>query len=182
MKGPGQLFLSWLNRILCVLLNRNNMKRNKQLNRPSSKAKRNRERRQNIVTISMVILLFGGWFGWLSYNIYQQERHDSIIRENLKSMPAPGVSIEPKMVCMVNNMYMGIDQIPVAIQDKIYYGCCDQCVRDLTTNETVRYAVDPYSNVRVDKSRAFITMDPRKRGAILYFESEENARKYISKR
>jgi len=152
----------------------------KRTRKPSSSVKRKKEKRHNIIVIGLIIVMFGGWFGWLSYNIYRQERHDYIVRENLKAMPLPGTSVDPKMVCMVNNMYMGVDQIPVLVQNKTYYGCCDQCVRDLTTNEAVRFAIDPYSKASIDKAWAFITMDPHKRGAILYFESEENARKYLN--
>lgn len=45
----------------------------------------------------------------------------------------------------------------------------------------VRYAVDPYSKLRIDKALAFITMSPEKLGVILYFEWLENARKYLEK-
>jgi YHS domain-containing protein len=78
-------------------------------------------------------------------------------------------------------MYMGIDQVPVSVQDKTYYACCDQCIRDLNNDQSVRYAIDPYSKVRVDKAFAFITMNPEKKGAILYFESANNAKKYLDK-
>lgn len=138
-----------------------------------------KERRYNVIMITLVVVLFGGYFVWLGYGIYKQERHDYIVRENLKSMPVPGAPIDPKMVCMVNNMYMGIDQIPVLVQNKTYYGCCDKCVRDLNEDETVRYAIDPFSNVRVDKALAFITMNSKQKGAILYFESKENAKRYF---
>ena len=74
---------------------------------------------------------------------------------------------------------MGIDQIPVLVQNKTYYGCCDKCVRDLNEDETVRYAIDPFSNVRVDKALAFITMNSKQKGTILYFESKENAKRYF---
>lgn len=151
------------------------------MSKPSSNVKRDKTRRHNIIVIAMIIVLFGGYFVWQGYTIYRLERHDYIVRENLKSMPVPGAPIDPKMVCMVNNMYMGIDQIPVIVQGKTYYGCCDQCVYDLNNNETVRYAIDPYNKVSVDKANAFITMNPTKKGAILYFESEQNARKYLGK-
>jgi hypothetical protein len=97
------------------------------------------------------------------------------------SLPVPGTAVDHKLVCMVNNTYMGVDQIPVVVLDKTYYGCCPKCVRDLNTDESVRLAVDPYSNVSVDKARAFITVSPDKSGSILYFESEQNAKKYFKK-
>ncbi|MEO5599379.1 MAG: TRASH domain-containing protein [Cyclobacteriaceae bacterium] len=72
----------------------------------------------------------------------------------------------------VSNAEAGTDQIPVMVLNKTYYGCCEKCVRDLNTDETVRFAVDPYSKQTVDKALAFITMSPAKPGNILYFESE----------
>ncbi|PZR39328.1 MAG: hypothetical protein DI538_07115 [Azospira oryzae] len=72
-----------------------------------------------------------------------------------------------------------VDQIPVMVLDKTYYGCCPKCVRDLNTDESSRIAIDPYSHVSVDKALSFITVNPDKSGAILYFESEQNAKKYL---
>ena len=43
-----------------------------------------------------------------------------------------------------------------------------------------RYAIDPYSGERVDKSIAYIYLNPdSKYGGVLYFKSQENAQKYI---
>lgn len=145
---------------------------------PGKRGKRKTKWFDLFITTFVIVLLGGFLVGVVIYN-HQQQSREYEMHENLRSMPVPGQIIDPKMVCMVNNMYMGIDQIPVLVQNKTYYGCCDKCILDLNNDETVRYAIDPYSKVSVDKALAFITMNPAKRGAILYFESAENARKYL---
>ena len=36
--------------------------------------------------------------------------------------------LKSSLVCFVNNKFMGIDQIPVEVEGKTYYGCCQDCV------------------------------------------------------
>ena len=81
--------------------------------------------------------------------------------------------VEPSLVCMVNDAYMGKPQIPVPVNGKTYYGCCEMCVDKLNNLESARIAIDPYSGNPVDKSEAYIVlMNPQ--GAVAYFESEAN--------
>lgn len=81
--------------------------------------------------------------------------------------------VEPSLVCMVNDAYMGKPQIPVPVNGKTYYGCCEMCVDKLNNIESARIAIDPYSGNPVDKSEAYIVlMNPQ--GAVAYFESEAN--------
>ena len=35
--------------------------------------------------------------------------------------------VEPKQVCMVNNKFMGAEQISIIVNGKTYYGCCPMC-------------------------------------------------------
>lgn len=81
--------------------------------------------------------------------------------------------IEPSLVCMVNDAYMGKPQIPVPVNGKTYYGCCQGCVDKLNNLESARIAIDPYSSNPVDKSEAYIVL-VNQQGAIAYFESESN--------
>lgn len=154
----------------------------KQTTRPPTASKKNRLKWSEILITAFAIVMIGGWFVWLTIHTYRQEKHERETQQQYQSsLPAPGVAVEHKLVCMVNNMYMGVDQIPVMVLDKTYYGCCPKCVRDLNSDESTRIAVDPYSHVSVDKALSFITVNPDKSGAILYFESEENAKKYLKK-
>ncbi|WP_461488550.1 hypothetical protein [Pontibacter sp. HJ8] len=84
------------------------------------------------------------------------------------------------LVCMVNNAYMGKKQFPVAFEDKMYYGCCEMCVKTIQNQREVRVAVDPVTGEEVDKSLAFIALKPGgANGDVLYFASEENYTKYM---
>ena len=87
----------------------------------------------------------------------------------------PLKKVEPKTVCMVNEMAMGKDQIPVEVDGKTYYGCCEMCKTALAKDASKRTAVDPISGKEVDKARAII--GAQEDGRVFYFESEENLAK-----
>lgn len=67
------------------------------------------------------------------------------------------------------------------ILDKTYYAGTSKCAKDLNINESIRFAVDPFSKRKVDKALAFLTMNPNKPGYCSYFESEGNAKKIFIK-
>lgn len=50
-----------------------------------------------------------------------QQQHQS-------SLPAPGIALEHKLVCMVNNMYMGVNQIPVEVRGKTLLWVLRSCL------------------------------------------------------
>ncbi|WP_143961108.1 hypothetical protein [Litoribacter populi] len=92
------------------------------------------------------------------------------------------VSLKKDEVCMVNNAYMKEKQFPVEFNKKTYYGCCEMCVNTLQNDPTVHMAEDPHSGVQVDKSNAFIVLDPtHPNDGVLYFESKENYKAYTRK-
>ena len=64
--------------------------------------------------------------------------------------------IKASLVCMMNNKYMGAEQIPVQVGSKTYFGCCQGCASTIQNNPAVRYAKDPYTGKDVDKATAFI--------------------------
>src|SRR3954471_14090255 len=64
--------------------------------------------------------------------------------------------VESKTVCMVNEHAMGKDQIPVEVDGKTYYGCCDMCKKALSTDAAKRVSVDPVTGKQVDKATAVI--------------------------
>lgn len=150
--------------------------------RPTVNGKKMKIKWFDVFITTLAIVVIGGFFVWVAMHIYQEEKLENEMTEKYKaSLPAPGIAVDHKLVCMVNNMYMGMAQIPVVVQNKTYYGCCEKCVHDLNSDETVRFAVDPYSKAKVDKAFAFITMSPLKPGTILYFESKENLRNYFKR-
>lgn len=104
---------------------------------------------------------------------------DHTVHENEPAMTTTG--LDKELVCMVNNAYMGKKQFPVEFGEKLYYGCCEMCVNTIQNEANVRVAKDPISGKEVDKSEAFIALEPGNLyGGVLYFESEANYKKYLS--
>ncbi|MFV8756170.1 hypothetical protein ACNOYE_36945 [Nannocystaceae bacterium ST9] len=101
--------------------------------------------------------------------------HGAATNEADASTPAPAgllTRVEPELVCMINDQFMGKPQIPVEVEGTTYYGCCDMCKTKLTTDPASRSAIDPVSGNPVDKAHAVLGKTDA--GAILYFESEQN--------
>jgi YHS domain-containing protein len=87
--------------------------------------------------------------------------------------------VETKHVCMINNQDMGRDQIPVTVENKTYYGCCEGCKKALTEKPETRVALDPLSGKTVDKATAVIAA--KADGSVLYFESEKTFEEFLKK-
>lgn len=76
---------------------------------------------------------------------------------------------DANQVCMVNDQFMGRDQILVEFEGRNYYGCCAGCVTRIQTDPSVRSAIDPVTGREVDKATAVMAQDPE--GNVQYFES-----------
>lgn len=83
---------------------------------------------------------------------------------------------DPSLVCMVNNTFMGKAQIPIEVDGKTYFGCCEMCKGRLANDPSSRMAVDPVSGQAVDKAIAVMAKDAQ--GSVLYFASNETLRAY----
>ncbi len=77
---------------------------------------------------------------------------------------------------MITNQEFAREQIPVEVDGKTYYGCCEMCKAKIKNNPDSRVAIDPVSGNQVDKAVAVIGAAPD--GSIYYFESEENFGKF----
>ena len=86
--------------------------------------------------------------------------------------------VQNSYVCYVNNKYMGKEQIPVEVDGKTYYGCCQGCVGNLKSNEKVRLAKDPLTGEQVDKALAYIVLNPNGTSEVYYFKNEKNYQKW----
>ncbi len=84
--------------------------------------------------------------------------------------------VEPKTVCMINEHAMGRDQIPVEVDGKTYYGCCEMCKERLAKDATARVSTDPVTGKEVDKAKAVI--GAQEDGRVFYFESDETLAKW----
>ena len=82
-------------------------------------------------------------------------------------------------VCMVNDRFMGRRQIPVLVEGRTYYGCCEMCKGRLERDAATRTATDPFSHRPVDKARALIARNES--GEVLYFESGANLASYVER-
>lgn len=80
--------------------------------------------------------------------------------------------VETQYVCMVNNQLFPNEQIPVEVEGKTYYGCCEMCKEQLQNRRDLRYDLDPVSGKRVDKATAVIGVN--KEGKAYYFENRDN--------
>ena len=83
---------------------------------------------------------------------------------------------ERNKVCMVNDQYMGRDQIPVTVEGKAYFGCCPMCEDRLKRDSAIRAAIDPVTRHVVDKALAVI--GKTESGKVLYFENVESFQRY----
>ncbi len=92
------------------------------------------------------------------------------------ALAEPLERVEAKRVCMVNDTAFPRDQIPVDVDGKTYFGCCEMCKGRLAKDASVRTATDPVSGKSVDKATAVIGAGPD--GKVLYFENEQNLARF----
>jgi YHS domain-containing protein len=102
-------------------------------------------------------------------------------RSSVAEVKAPAVTLvkDPSLVCMVNNQFMGMAQIPVEIEGRTYYGCCPMCRERLQGDAALRTAIDPLTQAPVDKASAVIGKTST--GAALYFAKLENLHAYAQR-
>ncbi|MCA1566008.1 MAG: hypothetical protein LC803_10305 [Acidobacteria bacterium] len=84
--------------------------------------------------------------------------------------------VETKYVCMINNQRFNKVQIPVEVEGRTYYGCCEMCKGRLSGDPKSRVATDPVSGKEVDKAKAVIGANAD--GEVFYFENAENLKRY----
>ena len=84
--------------------------------------------------------------------------------------------VDSNHVCMITDQEFAREQIPVEVEGKTYYGCCEMCKAKLNNNPESRVATDPVSGNEVDKAEAVIGAAPD--GKVYYFESEKNLVEY----
>lgn len=134
-----------------------------------------------------LILLFTAIFFLASCQKNTQKEEPVPYTTTMQSQMQPAASfgevslgdiVPNELVCMVNNDYMGREQLEVEVNGKIYYGCCEMCQQRLPVDESVRVAIDPISQKEVDKADAVIAVTGE-RGEVTYFENKENYQQYV---
>ena len=96
----------------------------------------------------------------------------------LLAQQTPLKRVDAKYVCFVTKHSFDKEQIPVSVDGKTYYGCCDMCKAKLKHDAAQRCDVDPVSKKQVDKATAVIAADSK--GNVFFFENEDNLKKYNS--
>lgn len=87
--------------------------------------------------------------------------------------------IDREQVCMVNDTHFAKKQIPITVDGKTYFGCCESCKNTLKIEEKSRFAVDPLSGKAVDKAVAVTAM--KSDHSVVYFENKKNFEEYKKK-
>ncbi len=91
----------------------------------------------------------------------------------------PGVTVpERARVCMVQDTVMAVPAVPVELDGKTYYGCCEMC-KGRIAGDPERYTLgtDPVSGKTVDKATAaLLSVD----GRVYYFESAGTRDRFAS--
>tara|TARA_R110000868_G_scaffold98588_3_gene271417 strand:- start:337 stop:759 length:423 start_codon:yes stop_codon:yes gene_type:complete len=137
---------------------------------------------KNLKLKSVVMIAFMVSVSNFTYAQHDHSKMDMAQVENKTEQEnyVVGSQVPNELVCMVNDAYMGIPQIPVPVNGKTYYGCCKMCVGTLNEKESARTGIDPFSNKPVDKTMAYIVL-MEEEGAVAYFESKENYLNYKNK-
>lgn len=126
-----------------------------------------------IIIIAIGVLMMG----FLGYRQFIGQAGDSFQHANspiTNTSSTESFQLQNELVCMVNNTYMGIPQIPVTVGEKTYYGCCEDCKKKLRESDVFRIAKDPYTGEIVDKADAFIVRKSNNSPEVYYFKSKEN--------
>ncbi|WP_410879851.1 hypothetical protein [Myroides sp. DW712] len=90
-----------------------------------------------------------------------------------------GDVVPKELVCMVNDAYMGKEQLKVEYEGKVYYGCCAMCQSRIPEDETVRQAKDPFTLEIVDKADAYLVLIGDN-GEVAYFKNEANYQQFVA--
>ncbi len=80
--------------------------------------------------------------------------------------------IDPRYTCFITKHRFDKPQLPVSVDGKTYYGCCDMCKAKLTKDPATRFDIDPVSGKKVDKATAVVGADAG--GKIYFFENEQD--------
>ena len=54
--------------------------------------------------------------------------YDGIMDASAQMSIKPSERLKTSFVCMMNNKHFAVEQIPVEVDGKMYYGCCQGCL------------------------------------------------------
>lgn len=121
----------------------------------------------------VVFSLIGVYYGFRTFfSVKQRNAYKSYL----------GKEIPRNRVGMLNDQVNNEPCVAYKIDNKIYYVCCLSCGYKLQDKKQLRFAIDPYSGKKVDKSKAFIALKPNAGDSVIYFESEQNLRNFLKEK
>ena len=143
--------------------------------------KKTKKKWSEIFWNSVALVSIGGVFVWAFATIYNDSNSEEEFKDQyLASMPSLMDTIPHSKVCMVDNIFQGdFPSVPVSIHNQTYYGCSKKALTDLTTIDSLRFAVDPISRAKVNKAIAIVAIHPDKDGRVMYFGSMETYNRYL---
>ena len=131
---------------------------------------------KSISIIPMIALLLTSCESKTTVETKTNKEAKEVVQSN---NPKKGKHVSNNLVCMVNDAYMGKEQIEVPFEGEIYYGCCKMCEERIPKDEKVRYAIDPFSLKKISKASAYIVIIGDN-NEVAYFENESNYQSFLA--
>jgi len=133
------------------------------------------------INILAIVLLGGGLVIIVYMTTQMSGNHAKETDQYIASLPSPSDTISHNKICMVDDIYQGdYPTLSVRLSNNTYYGCDSKAIHELSSKQDVRFAIDPVTKRKVDKSLAVVGLHPKRDGKVLYFESNETLKKYMN--
>jgi hypothetical protein len=150
------------------------MKTKNKLTKKQILLKKQAEKRSNRILIftgiGIVLLIFASW----GYQYYREYQDKNAYKEYI------GLEVPKDKVCMRGDLVKHASTSQVNVNGKMYQACCNTCESMIRSNSQNRLAIDPLTKKTIDKSEAYVVLNPMKEGKVVYFESFNNFQKYQS--
>lgn len=129
----------------------------------------------------LAIVLLGGGVVFIVYMTTQMSgRHTNEKDQYLASLPSQSDTISHSKICMVDDIYQGdYPTLSVHLSANTYYGCDAKAIHELSSKQSVRFAIDPVTKRKVDKGSAIVGLHSKRDGKVVYFESKETFNQYL---
>jgi YHS domain-containing protein len=126
------------------------------------------------------LLLLVGIMVIAAIALYGPQLNSKSIPEVINYSSFEGEIIPDSIICMVRGDIKSKGSLPIQIEGRTYYGCCEKCLTKLEQNiDNIQYAVDPVSGQTFSKADAIVRQDPQDHKRVLFFKSDETYDQYM---